>query len=169
MKGDPGEVTLLVKQLDVFLVHDDGAGPSLQPGQDHLSTLFLDIFPKDAEIEDLLARTTDPVMLERLRREFGAAGVANPKTLAPGKHIRVCTLNAATGLESPIVFVIGMHRMCEAEQSVRLSENERAELIRDNTRKLYMAFTREDNDLVINRERPVSVTNPMGGLFRRVR
>ena len=88
-------------------------------------------------------------MLERLRREFGAAGVANPKTLAPGKHIRVCTLNAATGLESPIVFVMGMHRMCEAEQSVRLSENERAELIRDNTRKLYMAFTRAGQRLAM--------------------
>jgi len=88
-------------------------------------------------------------MLERLRREFGVAGVANPKAIAPGKHIRVCTLNAATGLESPIVFVMGAHRMCEAEQSVRLSEDERAELIRDNTRKFYMAFTRAGQRLAI--------------------
>jgi hypothetical protein len=88
-------------------------------------------------------------MLERLRREFGVAAVANPKAIAPGKHIRVCTLNAATGLESPIVFVMGAHRMCEAEQSVRLSEDERAELIRDNTRKFYMAFTRAGQRLAI--------------------
>ena len=27
-------------------------------------------------------------------------------------------------LESPIVFVLGTHRMCEAEQSVRLSEDQ---------------------------------------------
>jgi hypothetical protein len=88
-------------------------------------------------------------MLERLRREFGAAAVGNPKVLAPGKHIRVCILNAATGLESPIVFVMGTHRMCEAEQSVRLSADERAELIRDNTRKFYMAFTRAGQRLAI--------------------
>src|SRR6266511_2615309 len=88
-------------------------------------------------------------MLERLRREFGVAAVANPKAIAPGKHIRVCTLNAATGLESPIVFVMGTHRMCEAERSVRLSEDERAELIRDNTRKFYMAFTRAGQRLAI--------------------
>lgn len=88
-------------------------------------------------------------MQERLRREFGAVAVANPKTAAPGKHIRVCTLNAATGLESPVVFVMGAHRMCEAEQSVRLSEEERAELVRDNTRKLYMAFTRAGQRLAI--------------------
>src|SRR5262249_54766201 len=60
-------------------------------------------------------------MLERLRREFGGAAVANPKAIAPGKHIRVCTVNAATGLESPIVFVMGTHHMVEAEQSVRLT------------------------------------------------
>jgi hypothetical protein len=88
-------------------------------------------------------------MLERLRREFGGAAVANPKAIAPGKHIRVCTLNAATGLESPVVFVMGAHRMCEAEQSVRLSADERAELIRDNTRKLYMAFTRAGQRLAM--------------------
>ena len=39
--------------------------------------------------------------------------------------------------------------MCEAEQSVRLSEDERTELIRDNTRKLSMAFTRAGQRLAI--------------------
>ena len=37
------------------------------------------------------------------------------------------------------MFVMGTHRLCEAEQSVRLSAEERAELIRDNTRKFYAA------------------------------
>lgn len=88
-------------------------------------------------------------VLSRLRAEFGSASVANPKTVAPGRHIRVCTVNAATGLESPIVFVMGLHRMLEAEQSVRLSAEERAELLRDNTRKLYMAFTRAGQRLAL--------------------
>lgn len=88
-------------------------------------------------------------MLERLGREFGTAAVANPKDCAATKHIRVCTLNAATGLESPIVFVMGTHRLVEAEQSVRLLEEERTEMMRDNTRKLYMAFTRAGQRLAI--------------------
>lgn len=58
-------------------------------------------------------------------------------------------LNAATGLESPIVFLLGMRELYEQEQSLRLSEEERLELIRDNTRKLYMAITRAGQRLVI--------------------
>ncbi|MCS6841480.1 MAG: UvrD-helicase domain-containing protein [Roseiflexus sp.] len=88
-------------------------------------------------------------MLERLRREFGNAAVADPKKIPPGKHLRVCTMNAATGLESPIVFVMGVHRLYEAEQDPRLSAEERAELIRSNTRQLYMAFTRAAQRLAI--------------------
>jgi ATP-dependent exoDNAse (exonuclease V) beta subunit len=37
----------------------------------------------------------------------------------------------------------------EQEQSLRLSDEERAELIRDNTRKLYMALTRAGQRLVL--------------------
>lgn len=58
-------------------------------------------------------------------------------------------LNAATGLESPIVFLVGMRELYEQEQSLRLSEEERLELIRDNTCKLYMAITRAGQRLVI--------------------
>ncbi len=58
-------------------------------------------------------------------------------------------MNAATGLESLIVFVMGTHHMYQAEQSVRLSAEERASLIRDNTRKLYMACTRAGQRLAI--------------------
>lgn len=51
--------------------------------------------------------------------------------------IRVCTLNAVTGMESPIVFLAGVHQLFEREQSVRLSDEEQLELVRDNTRRLY--------------------------------
>lgn len=88
-------------------------------------------------------------MLARLRREFGSAAVADPKKLPPGKHLRVCTMNVATGLESPIVFVMGVHRLYEAEQNPLLSDEERAALIRDNTRRLYMALTRAGQRLAI--------------------
>jgi superfamily I DNA/RNA helicase len=88
-------------------------------------------------------------LLARLRRQFGLLAAADPKETLRGNHIRVCTLNGATGLESPIVFLVGVHILYEEEQSVRMSEEERAELIRDNTRKLYMAITRAGQRLVL--------------------
>lgn len=88
-------------------------------------------------------------LLERLRHEFGPMAAVDPKDVRKGNHIRVCTLNAATGLESPIVFLCGVHGLYEQEQGLRLSDDERAELIRDNTRKLYMAITRAGQRLVL--------------------
>jgi hypothetical protein len=87
--------------------------------------------------------------LERLQAVFGTAAVINPRQAAGGHHVRVCAIDAATGLESPIVFVLGSHRLCEAEQSIRLSPEEQAERRRDNTRRLYMAFTRAGQRLAV--------------------
>ena len=42
-----------------------------------------------------------------------------------------------------------MRDLYEKEQSIRLSDEERQELIRDNTRKLYMAVTRASQRLVL--------------------
>lgn len=86
---------------------------------------------------------------QRLERVLGAGRAIDPKEGMRANAIRVCTLNAATGLESPIVFLVGMRELYEQEQSLRLSEEERLELIRDNTRKLYMAITRAGQRLVI--------------------
>jgi superfamily I DNA/RNA helicase len=61
----------------------------------------------------------------------------------------VTTLNAGAGLESPIVFLAGLRQLFEEEQSLRLSDEEREVLIRDNTRKLYMAVTRAGQRLVL--------------------
>lgn len=94
-------------------------------------------------------------LLERLRQKLGAEAAVDPKEAAPGgpgtggDAVRVCTLNAVTGLESPIVFLCGVHQLFEQEQSLRLAEAERAELVRDNTRKLYMALTRAGQRVVL--------------------
>ncbi len=115
------------------------------------------------EIEQLLAQGVSPghvlvihadwrgrdLLLERLRARLGPAGVIDPgEAHAPGA-VRVCTLNTATGLESPIVFLVGVHALFEQEQSVRLSDDERHDLIRDNTRRLYMALTRAGQRVVL--------------------
>lgn len=88
-------------------------------------------------------------LLERLRAKLGPTAAVDPKNGSPGDTIRVCTLNSVTGLESPIVFLVGVHQLFEQEQSVRLSDEERLELVRDNTRKLYMAITRAGQRVVL--------------------
>jgi superfamily I DNA/RNA helicase len=67
----------------------------------------------------------------------------------PGDFIRVTTLNAGTGLESPVVFIAGIHELFEAEGGLRLTEDERAERVQVHTRQLYMAFTRAGQRLVL--------------------
>ena len=62
------------------------------------------------------------------------------KVLEPGK---------GAGLESPIVFLVGVRELFEQEQSLRLSDAEREALVEENTRKLYMAATRAGQRLVI--------------------
>ena len=88
-------------------------------------------------------------LLERLQAKLGPTAAADPGESVTGDAVRVCTLNSVTGLESPIVFLVGAHQLFEQEQSVRLSDDERAELIRDNTRKLYMAITRAGQRVVL--------------------
>lgn len=84
-----------------------------------------------------------------LNQRFGPGSACDPKDAYPGDFIRVTTINAGTGLESPIVFLAGTNEMFEMEQSLRLSEEERADLVRENTRKLYMAFTRAGQRLIV--------------------
>jgi hypothetical protein len=89
-------------------------------------------------------------LISRLQQKLGPEVAVDPGQVRDSSsRIRVCSLNSATGLEAPIVFLLGVHALYEEEQSVRLSEGERAELIRDNTRKLYMACTRAGQRLVL--------------------
>jgi hypothetical protein len=88
-------------------------------------------------------------LMQRFILEFGEKQVVDPRDKIVGKQLRVCPLNGATGLESPIVFLLGVHELYERENSIRLSDEERAELVRENTRKLYMAITRAGQRLVL--------------------
>ncbi len=87
--------------------------------------------------------------ISRLEQVLGTGVAIDPKDSGQKDRIRVCTLNAATGLESPIVFLVGLKALQDAELSLRISDEDRAELIRDNTRKIYMAITRAGQRLVM--------------------
>ena len=88
-----------------------------------------------------------------LERALGRENVHDAKTgpMPPESFCSVTTLNAATGLESPVVMLLGMDHLLEKEGDIRLSEDERADLRRDHTRMLYMGFTRAGQRLIVLR------------------
>ncbi len=88
-------------------------------------------------------------LIQAIDDRLGKNAAFDPKDKYPGDYIRVTTINAGAGLESHIVFLVGLRLLFEEEQSLRLSDEEREELIRDNTRKLYMAATRAGQRLVL--------------------
>ena len=88
-------------------------------------------------------------LVQAIDDKLGKGAALDAKDTYPGDYIRVTTLNAGAGLESPIVFLVGLRDLFEEEQSLRLSDEERELLIRDNTRKLYMAATRAGQRLVL--------------------
>ena len=87
-------------------------------------------------------------LIQAIDHRLGKNVAMDPKITYPGDYVRVTTLNAGAGLESPIVFLVGLRELFEEEQSIRLSDDEREEIIRDNTRKIYMATTRAGQRLV---------------------
>lgn len=88
-------------------------------------------------------------LIQAIDDRLGKNAAMNPKDNYPGDYVRVTTINAGAGLESPIVFLVGLRLLFEQEQSLRLSDEEREGLIRNNTRKLYMAATRAGQRLVL--------------------
>lgn len=88
-------------------------------------------------------------LIEAINLRLGKDAARDPKDSYPGDYVRVTTFNAGAGLESPIVFLAGLRQLFEEEQSLRLSDEEREDLIRKNTKKLYRAATRAGQRLVI--------------------
>jgi superfamily I DNA/RNA helicase len=87
-------------------------------------------------------------LIKAINRRVGNNTALDAKTSYPGNFVRVATINAGPGLESPIVFLVGLRTLFEEEQSLRLSDDERAALIEENTRKIFMASTRAGQRLV---------------------
>jgi len=87
-------------------------------------------------------------LIKAINRRVGHNAAMEPKDTYPGNFVRVTTINAGPGLESPIVFLVGLRTLFEEEQSLRLSDDERAALIEENTRKIFSAATRAGQRLV---------------------
>jgi superfamily I DNA/RNA helicase len=87
-------------------------------------------------------------LIEAINQRVGRSSAMEPKQTYPGNCVRVTTISAGPGLESPIVFLVGLRTLFEEEQSLRLSDDERADLIESNTKKVFMAATRAGQRLV---------------------
>jgi hypothetical protein len=94
---------------------------------------------------------------EALIGKLGVDRVTNAREPHQANRVRVCTVDAATGLEAPIVFILGAAALLGAEEDLQLNAEQRQELTRDNTRRLYMAFTRAGVRLVITWVGPLPV------------
>jgi len=136
-----------------------GAIPVLVPvrsPQDEHASIVNNIKKLDQQgypLKDILVLHADwegtDTLIEMLNRKLGNGRAMDPKTTLPGDCVRVTTLNAGTGLESPVVFLVGLYKLFEREQSLRLSDNEIEKVMLENTRKIYMAATRAGQRLVI--------------------
>jgi superfamily I DNA/RNA helicase len=88
-------------------------------------------------------------VIDELGNALGPDAVVNARDTSGRGKLRVCSIDAATGLESPVVFVIGGAELLEREDNIQMPAEQREELRRDNTRRLYMGFTRAGFKLYI--------------------
>lgn len=91
-------------------------------------------------------------LLNRLRPETAA----DAKDKGNGDKIRVCSFNAATGLEAPLVFILGIDQVFAQESDLSTDPADKPEHILRNTRKIYMTLTRAMNELIICYTQPES-------------
>jgi len=137
----------------------NGAFPELLPltsPQDEVARVaneVHDLVKKGLPKKHILLLHTDANGVQQLVQaiddRLGKGSARDAKDTFPGDYVRVTTFNAGAGLESQIVFLVGLKSLFEEEQSLRLADDERETLIRDNTRKLYMAATRAGQRLVL--------------------
>jgi hypothetical protein len=150
------DVDILVPDL---LTMPNGAFPQIIPlssPQDEIARVaneVVEFVQKGFPRKHLLVLHTNgegvKALVQAIDDKLGKGAALDAKDTYPGDYVRVTTLNAGAGLESPIVFLVGLRDLFEEEQSLRLSDEERETLIRDNTRKLYMAATRAGQRLVL--------------------
>jgi superfamily I DNA/RNA helicase len=108
----------------------------------------------------ILLIDTEPFRLKSLTtllsKQLGKSAVhlASESKRPAAAFCSLATINTATGLEAPVVILIGMDQLIARENDPTLSAEETSDLRRDNTRRLYMAITRAGQRLIITRTSP---------------
>jgi len=93
-------------------------------------------------------------LVSQINRRLGADTAASMKDSdAPEQSAGVAHLMAATGLERPIVFLLGLDQLAEEENDATLSDEVRAEKRLDHTRQIYVGLTRAMERLFLYTDR----------------
>ncbi len=138
-----------------------GARPVLRPGgpgQDQLSRIGQELrqlraagIPPDHVLVLVAGRTFSVEQVVRhLNTRLGPRSAVPVTDAGNGTDSTgVAHLMAATGLERPIVFLLGLDDLAAEEANPTLSEDERGEKWHDHTRQIYVGLTRAMERLVI--------------------
>lgn len=95
-----------------------------------------------------------PAVIQHLNARLGASTASSVRdAAAPADSIGVAHLMAATGLERPVVFLLGCDDLIAAESNPLLTDEERAERRLDHTRQIYVGITRGMERVVIYSDR----------------
>lgn len=73
----------------------------------------------------------------------------------PGNKIRVMSINSCTGIEAPVVLILGTGELIKSYNDLRLDDAERQQVMQEPIRKLYVAMTRAAQKLVIFSTEPL--------------
>ncbi|MBK8037902.1 MAG: AAA family ATPase [Verrucomicrobiaceae bacterium] len=144
---------------------EPGIPPILQPGgagQDQLRRLTADLkslqqsgMPASHILILVAGRAmTVQAVMQHLNTSLGSNSASSVRDdHAPEESIGVAHLMAATGLERPVVFLLGCDDLLATESNPLLTDEERAELIQDHTRQIYVGITRCMERVVIYADR----------------
>jgi len=150
---------------------EPGEPPVVQPGgpgQDQLRRLTADLrelrnanVPPDHVLVLVAGRNLQvSAVIQHLEAWLGAGTAASVRDDAASvDRIGVAHLMAATGLERPVVFLLGVDDLIAAEGNPLLSDEERLELRQDHTRQIYVGITRAMERVVIFSDRLGLATN----------
>lgn len=106
------------------------------------------VAPQDILVLDAGNFSVRP-LLQNIKKRLGQPACILTDPYWDEDALRVCELAAATGLESPIVFITGLQALFEEEKKLSIGDRERHALMIENTRKLYMGMTRASQKLVL--------------------
>ena len=125
--------------------------------EDQKNRLFSEInqlLKHDYDPSDILILNADKQSTRFMAQEIREALKIKATTLTGSmsvdtENLRLCDLEAATGLESKVVFITGLEKLFDLESDESISERERHSLRISNTHMLHMAMTRASERLYL--------------------